>query len=86
MNKMIKTTNTNINVETSNILVAEIGDFSFEKDERYHWIDVYMIGNENKKFVAQIDEENMPTIVEHEELKIFALNWFFNNVEIVNII
>jgi hypothetical protein len=86
MNKMLKTTNTNIDIETSSVLIVEIGDFSFEKDERYHWIDVYMIGNENKKFVAQIDEENMPTIVEHEELKIFALNWFFNNVEIVNII
>lgn len=83
MDKIIKTTDTNIKIDTSTILVVEIGTFSFEVDERYPLIDVYITGNESKKFVTQIDEENIPVFVEHEELKRFALNWYFNNVEIV---
>ena len=83
MSKLIKTTDADMKVDMTTILVVEIGTFSFEVDRRYHWIDVYMIGGESKEFVSQIDEEDMPIFVEHEELKIFALNWYFNNVEIV---
>lgn len=83
MSKMIKTTDTDIKIEESIILVVEIGTLSFEIDERYPWIDVYLTGGESKEFVTQIDEENMPVFVEHEELKRYCLNWYFNNVEIV---
>lgn len=83
MSKMIKITDTDIKIEESTILVVEIGTLSFEIDERYPWIDVYLTGGESKEFVTQIDEENMPVFVEHEELKRYCLNWYFNNVEIV---
>lgn len=88
MSKMIKTTNTDIKVDTSSIMVVEIGDFSFEADERYPWIDVYLTGGEHKEFVTQIDEENQPIFVDnskegYEKMKRYCLNWFFNNVEIV---
>lgn len=83
MSKMIKTTDTNIEVGTSEILAVQIGTLSFEVDERYPWIDVYNIGGENKEFITQIDEEDMPIFVEHEELKTYCLNWYFDNVEIV---
>lgn len=83
MSKMIKTTDTEMNVNTSTILVVEIGVLSFEVDERYPWIDVYLIGGETKEFVAQIDDKDTPIFTEHEELKRFALNWYFNNVEII---
>ena len=83
MSKMIKTTDTDIKIEESTILVVEIGTLSFEIDERYPWIDVYLTGGESKDFVTQIDEENMPVFVEHEELKRYCLNWYFNNVEII---
>ena len=84
MSKMIKTTDTNIEVETSEILVVQIGTLSFEVDERYPWIDVYNIGGENKEFILQITYEDMPIFVEYEVLKRYCLNWYFNNVEIVN--
>lgn len=84
MEKMIKTTDTNITVDTTTVLVVQIGTLSFELDERFPWIDVYSVGGEHKEFVTQIDEEDMPVIVEHEELKRFALNWYFNNVEVVS--
>ncbi|MGG7144930.1 hypothetical protein ACQPVP_15925 [Clostridium nigeriense] len=83
MSKMIKTTDTDVKVDTTKILVVEIGTLSFELDERFPWIDVYLVGGESKEFVTQIDEENMPAIVEHEELIRYCLNWYFNNVEII---
>ena len=81
--KKIQTTNTNINVDLSTIMVVQIGDFSFEVDERFPWIEVYLTGGEHKKFVTEIDEEDMPTFVDYEKFKVYCLNWFFNNVEIV---
>lgn len=87
MSKMIKTTNTDIRVDTSSIMVVEIGDFSFEVDERYPWIDVYLTGGEHKEFITQIDEDDTPLFSDseagYENLKRYCLNWFFNNVEIV---
>lgn len=83
MDKMIKTTNSEVKIETSTIMVVEIGDLSFEVDERFPWIDVYLTGGESKKFVTQIDEKDIPVFVKHDDLKLYCLNWFFNNVEIV---
>lgn len=81
MDKKIKTTNTDIAIETTRVDVVQIGMFSFERDERFPWINVYQIGNEAKEFIEEIDDEEIVTTF--EELKIAALNWFFNNVEIV---
>ena len=83
MTKMIKTTDAEMRIDTSSILVVEIGDLSFEKDERYFWIDVYTGSGENKKFITQIDEDDTPILIEREELKRYCLNWYFNNVEII---
>lgn len=83
MSKMIKTTDTEVKVDESTILVIEIGTLSFEVDERFPWISVYLTGEESKEFITEIDEEDMPIFTNHEELKRFCLNWYFNNVEIV---
>ena len=83
MSKMIKTTDTEVKVDESTILVVEIGTLSFEVDERFPWISVYVTGGESKEFVTEIDEDDMPVFVEHEELKRYCLNWYFNNVEII---
>jgi len=84
MSKMIKTTDTDAKVDTSTTLVVEIGELCFEVDERFPWINVYKIGDFVKKeFITEIDEDDMPVFVEHEELKRYCLNWYFNNVEII---
>lgn len=83
MSKKIRTTNTDLDIGTSKIDVVEIADFSFEKDDRYPWVDLYSISNKGKEFIEQIDDEITTDIISHEDLKVFALNWFFNNVEII---
>lgn len=85
MSKMIKTSNTDITVETSTTLVVEIGELCFEVDERFPWINVYRIVDFTKReSVTQIDDADMPIFVEHGELERYCLNWYFNNVEIVS--
>ncbi|MBY0754561.1 ubiquitin [Clostridium sardiniense] len=83
MSKLIKTTDANIEVNTSEIKVVEIENYSFEMDDRYPWISIYFLGDECKTFVTEIDGKEVEGVISIEELKIVALNWFFNNVEIV---
>lgn len=84
MSKMIKTTDADIKVETTTTLVVEIGELCFEVDERFPWINVYRIVDFTKReYVTEIDEDDMPIFVEHEELKRYCMNWYFNNVEII---
>lgn len=82
--KKIKTTDTDITVNTSTALIVEIGSLSFEVDERFPWVSVYLNSDKRKELIDEIDEDDTPTIVEHQELKRVALNWYFSNVEIVS--
>ena len=83
MSKIIKTTDMDINIDTSTILVVEIGMTTFELDERFPWVKIYSTDGESKDLITEIDSKQVQEIVSHEDLKIFALNWYFNNVEIV---
>ncbi|WP_338631500.1 ubiquitin [Clostridium baratii] len=82
MSKLIKTTNTDIEVKAIEIKVVEIEDYSFELDEKIPCVDVYYYSDKGKVFVEAIVEE-VKEIVSIKDLKRIALNWFFNNVEIV---
>ena len=82
MSKLLKISNTDLTIETSSIMVVQIGNYYFEIDERFSWIEVYLNGKEHKKFVAEIDEDDMP-LADPDEFKMYCLKWFFNNVEIV---
>ena len=42
MSKLIKTNDTNLSVELSQINVVKIGVLSFEIEDGYPWIDVYL--------------------------------------------
>lgn len=83
MKKLITITNTNIEVRESNIMTITIGDITFEKDEFFPWVDVYLIGKEHKEPITQIDEDSVCNIIDKETMKIYCLNWFFDNVAIV---
>ena len=91
MSKLIKTTVSDITVNTSTTMVVEIGELTFEVDERFPWIKVFKRTDdswENRKYITEIDEDDMPIFVSSEEsfneLKRYCLNWYFNNVEIVS--
>lgn len=81
--KKIQTTSTNIIVDLYRIMVVQIGDFSFEVEEGSSRIEVYSLAGEHKKFVTEIYEDDMPTFLDYKKFEIYCINWFFNNVEIV---
>lgn len=90
MSKLIKTTIVDLTVDTSTTMVVEIGELTFEVDERFPWIKVFRRTDdswENREYITEINEDDMPTFVGGEEsfaeLKRYCLNWYFNNVEIV---
>ena len=86
MNKKMKSTDTDLMIYSSTVMVVEISQLRFEKDERYPWLEIYVTGDDRKELIEEIDPmntEEISIIVTLEDLKIFALNWYFNNVEIV---
>lgn len=84
MSKKIKTTDTNLRVDTSTCLVVDINGTRFVLDERYPWIEILELCNsEYYKNIDEIDEDFVTEIRTLEDLKVVAMNWYFNNVEIV---
>ncbi|MDP4143228.1 MAG: ubiquitin [Bacillota bacterium] len=83
MSKKIRTTDTDLTVTTGTSLIVKVGAFKFIKEETYPWIDIYMTGGKTDELLEQNDSEKTDELIDLEELKIFALNWMFNNVEIV---
>lgn len=81
MSKRIKTNSTDFRVSTSTAMIVNVGTFKFVKNEEYPWIDIYMTGGEKDEFIEQLDDtEDEP--INFDELKVIALNWVFDNVEV----
>ncbi|MHB9925380.1 ubiquitin [Clostridium botulinum] len=86
MNKKIKTTDLNLNVSTGTIFYVNIDIFRFLYDSETSFLIIEILDNEDYEFyesVCMIDLLERKTILNHKDLKIFALNWIFKNVEIV---
>ncbi|APH24110.1 hypothetical protein [Clostridium botulinum] len=86
MNKKIKTTDLNLNVSTGTILYVDIDIFRFLYDSEISFLIIEILDNENYEFYESVCMINLPeskTILDHNDLKIFALNWIFKNVEVV---
>jgi len=83
--KRIKTTDASLEVETSMVMIVRVGSFKFEQEEGRPWINIYLEGTtqENDSFIEEITTDETLGIVDFEDLKRFALNWIFNNVEII---
>ena len=82
MSKRIKTNNNDIGISTTTIEVVTINEISFEHDEELPCVSIYIIGDEDKEFFEEVET---PDVIDLEDLKRFALNWYFNNVEIVKV-
>lgn len=72
-----------VKVDTSTVMVAEVGDLRFEMDERFPWINVFIYDNTDLGY-SLIDEiEEIESIMNHEDLAAVAMNYYFKNVKIV---
>lgn len=86
MSKKVKTTNTNMEIKCTTHLVVDINSFRFIFDEEMpHWITILDCTNgEDFESVDEINGENVCSIRTLEDLKRVAVNWYFNNVEVVD--
>lgn len=74
--------NGDVKVNTSTIMVVEVGDLRFEMDERFPWINVFITDNTDLGY-SLIDEiEEIEPIMNHEDLAVIAMNYYFENVNI----
>ncbi len=85
MSKRIKTTDADIRLNTTTIEVVEINGIRFQHDEQLPYVNVYACDDcgEDLDFLEEIEETEDNPIVDFEDLERVALNWYFNNVEIV---
>lgn len=87
MKGKMKIADTNLEIRTTNQMVVEINSLSFILDEEFPWITVRTSTNgEFHEDIDEIDilnEDGSVQVNSLEELKIVAMNWYFNNVEIV---
>lgn len=85
MDKRIKTTDADMRVSTTTIEVVDINGVRFEHDEQLPCVQVYMTNcdGEERELLEEIEETETEPIVGFEDLHRVALNWYFNNVEIV---
>lgn len=83
MNKKITITDVNLSLRTSTAIIVQVGLIKFVKDKQYPWVDIFLTGGETDEFVVQADTEKASKVIDLEDLKIFAINWVFENVEVV---
>lgn len=87
MREKIKIVDTNLEIRTTKQTVVEIDSLSFVLDEEFPWVTVrFSKDGEIHEDIDEIDILNGDGSVKVNslaELKIAALNWYFNNVEIV---
>ncbi|NFB33178.1 ubiquitin [Clostridium botulinum] len=83
MSKKIKTTDLNLNVSTGTMLYVDIDIFRFSYDQEIFNLTIKILDGENYEFFEEVDLLEDEVIVDHNDLKIFALNWIFKNVEVV---
>ena len=83
MSKRIKTNDKDVRISTTTIDVVTINRFSFEHDEEQPCIGIYKFGQDEGKCPYEVVD--ISEIIDLEDLKVFALNWYFNNVEIVKV-
>jgi len=74
----------NMTIDTHNEMVVRIDDVIFIHNEEFTEVSI-LIGERDQgaDFIDIIDNEVTKKIVDLEDLKTFAVNWFFENVEVV---
>ncbi|WP_243249054.1 BC1881 family protein [Clostridium botulinum] len=83
MSKKIKTTDLNLNVSTGTMLYVNIDIFRFIYDQEIFNLTIEVLDGESYEFFEEVELPEGKVIVNRDDLRKFALNWIFNNVEIV---
>jgi len=73
-----------MSIEVRTDLVVVIEDLSFIKEEDLSYVLVFMgTRAENESFIDEIYLDDGIQVNNLDELKILALNWYFDNVEVI---
>ncbi|KGO13869.1 ubiquitin [Clostridium botulinum] len=83
MNKKIKTTDLDLNVSTGTMLYVDIDIFRFSYNQEIFNLTIKILDGENYEFFEEVELPEGKVIINHDDLRKFAFNWIFNNVEIV---
>lgn len=87
--KKFKTTRTEVETRASNQMLVEVNNMSFILDEQYPWIKVVCCEDVDGEISVEVDEidilneDGSVQVNSLGELEVVALNWYFNNVEVV---
>jgi len=80
MTKMIRMNDIDLDINTGTTMYVNIDVFKFIADEQLESVEIQIETNGESEFL----EEVHTSITNHDDLKKFALNWIFNNVEITS--
>ncbi len=71
-------------IDTHNEMVVRIDDLIFVCSDEFNSVDI-LLGTRDVStdYIDSVDNETTSKIVGLEDLRIFAVNWFFENVEVV---
>jgi len=83
MNKRIKATDFEMNFNTGSILYVTIDNFKFSTDKELPNLKIEIENHGVFELIEETDLIKGEIIINHKDLKRVALNWIFNNVEIV---
>jgi hypothetical protein len=85
MNYKINTLIGDIKIEKTSSLIATVGDIRAEKEADAHWVNIFINDNSDigYSFIDQIELSEKDDIETKEELLVFTMNWYFENVQVV---
>ncbi len=83
MSKKVKVTDLDLNISTGTIIYLDIDTFRFLYNEEMFELIVQIENNGSFEFLEEIELAENEVITDHTDLERFALNWVFDNVEVV---
>lgn len=83
MEKRISVLDLNMDISTGTLIYVDIDIFRFLYCEEKFCLTVEIMHGENYEFYEEIDLPEEDIILDHNDLRKFALSWIFENVEIV---
>ncbi|MGL5329808.1 MAG: hypothetical protein ACRDD7_11090 [Peptostreptococcaceae bacterium] len=66
-------------VDTTTANICFIEDYVFERDSRFHWVNIFKMEGQNKIYVDQIEKDDS-LIFDLEELLEVSKEWYTENV------